>query len=89
MAYKKTSRNHWLSGDGNTLYSYGCEVCHVENGKYLLGSAWNYSRTTLRHVSDFLRWKGLYAGGGSGKILAGAENAQNPVIVHRGGHYTV
>ena len=33
MAYKKTSRNHWLSGDGNTLYSYGCEVCHVENGK--------------------------------------------------------
>lgn len=89
MGYVKSSKNHWTSYDGNTLYSYGCKVCEVDGGGYNLGFAWHYSRTTVRHVSDFLRWKGLYSGGGSKAILAGAENAQNPVIMHRGGHYTV
>lgn len=47
------------------LYSYGCPVCRIENGKVTLLNrgyrGWATSATTLRHVKEFLRQNGFKA----------------------------
>ena len=45
------------------LYSYGCPVCRIENGKVTLLNkgyrGWASSQTTLRHVKEFLKQNGF------------------------------
>lgn len=56
------NKNQFLiEGDNfKQLQSYDSQVAKIENGLLILGSDWDYSRTTLKHVylfiNDFLNW---------------------------------
>lgn len=38
----------------DTLFSYGVPVARYQVNGFLLGEKWDYSRTTAKHVSQFL-----------------------------------
>lgn len=46
---------------GYRLTSYDSEVAEISDGRVFLGCDWDYSRTTLRHVKEFLRQHGYKA----------------------------
>ena len=46
---------------GYRLTSYDSEVAEISDGRVLLGCDWDYSRTTLRHVKEFLKQHGYKA----------------------------
>ena len=45
--------------DDNTLYSYGTRVCEIIDGKPIVHGT--YSKTTLRHLKEFLLQQGYQA----------------------------
>lgn len=52
--YNKAMVEH--SNDGTiTLYSYTTPVAEIKNGKLKLLTKWNYSNTTRRHVTEFVK----------------------------------
>ena len=46
---------------GYRLTSYDSEVAEISDGRVFLGCDWDYSRTTLRHVKEFLKQQGYKA----------------------------
>ena len=43
------------SRGAKTLFSYGTKVVTIKNNIVTLGKSYDYSRTTLRHVKEFLK----------------------------------
>jgi len=56
MRLEFVAANHGIVHDGNksTLFSYDSCVAQVDGGKVLLGPNWDYSRTTMKYVGQFL-----------------------------------
>lgn len=46
---------------GYRLISYNSEVVEICDGRVYLGCDWDYSKTTLRHVKEFLKQHGYKA----------------------------
>lgn len=49
--------NHFIitDADGYTLQSYQSKVAHIDHtGNITLGSDWDYSATTIKHLKTFL-----------------------------------
>ena len=48
--------------NGKVIFqSYSSKVCEIDfqNHKIVLGYDWDYSRTTMKHLAEFLRQNGL------------------------------
>ena len=43
------------SRGAKTLFSYGTKVVTIKNNVVTLGTSYDYSKTTLRHVKEFLK----------------------------------
>ena len=43
------------SRGAKTLFSYGTKVVTIKNNVVTLGTSYDYSQTTLRHVKEFLK----------------------------------
>ena len=57
--YKKAFVKETITG--KSLYSYDTKVCEISDGTFFFGPLWDYSRTTLRHVKEFLKQHGYKA----------------------------
>ena len=55
--YKKAFVKETITG--KALYSYDAKVCEISDGIFFFGALWNCSRTTKRHVKEFLLQNGF------------------------------
>lgn len=55
--YKKAFVKETITG--KALYSYDTKVCEISDGTFFFGPLWNCSRTTKRHVKEFLLQNGF------------------------------
>ena len=52
------------SRGAKTLFSYGTKVVTIKNNVVTLGTSYDYSQTTLRHVKEFLKQETNFCIGG-------------------------
>lgn len=70
--------NQFVIEDGDCIafQSYRSRVCEIKNGVVTLGRHWDYSKTTMKHLNEFLRQNGFYNLIGAKAIREAIKNGE-------------